>query len=65
SYDPQKVIRLRPGVMEQMHGKCGWMRFAAYDIPAGPDGYARRYVYRADLWEDLDREAHENLANIE
>lgn len=65
SFDPQKVIRLRPGVMEQMHGKCGWMRFAAYDIPTGPDGYARRYVYRADLWEDLDREVYENLANIE
>lgn len=65
SYDPQKVIRLRPGVIEQIHGKCAWMRFQAYDVPTGPDGFARRYVYRADAWEDLDREVAENLADIE
>lgn len=65
SYDPQKVIRIRPGVIEQLHGKCAWMRYQAYDIPTGPDGFARRYVYRADYWEDLDREVAEGLANIE
>ncbi|MCX4246778.1 S8 family serine peptidase [Paraliomyxa miuraensis] len=65
SYDPQKVIRLRPGVIEQLHGKCAWMRFQALDVPTGPDGFARRLIYRADAWEDLDREAQENLANIE
>lgn len=65
SYDPQKVIRLRPGVIEQLHGKCAWMRFQALDVPTGPDGFARRYIYRADAWEDLDREVAEGLANIE
>ncbi len=65
SYDPQKIIRLRPGTISQLHGKCAWMRFQAYDIPTGPDGFDRRYVYRADYWEDLDREAYENLTNIE
>lgn len=65
SYDVQKRIRLRPGVVEGLHGKCAWMRFSALDVPTGPDGYNRRYVYRADYWEDLDRESYENLGDIE
>lgn len=65
SFDPTKRIRLRPGVIEQLHGKCAWMRFQAYNVPADQNGYNRRLVYRADMWEDLDREGAENLANIE
>lgn len=65
SYDPTKRIRLRPGVIEQLDGKCAWMRFQAYNIPADENGYNRRFVYRGDMWEDLDRESAENLADIE
>ena len=65
SFDPTKRIRLRPGVIEQLHGKCAWMRFQAYNIPADQNGYNRRFVYRGDMWEDLDRESFENLTDIE
>jgi hypothetical protein len=65
SYDPTKRIRLRPGTISQLHGKCAWMRFKAYNIPADENGYTRRWVYRGDMWEDLAREPAESLANIE
>jgi hypothetical protein len=65
SFDPTKRIRLRPGTISQLHNKCAWMRFKAYSIPADQNGYTRRWVYRADMWEDLAREPGENLTNIE
>ncbi len=65
SYDPQKRIHIRPGEISQLHGRCAWMRFQGLSVPNGADGQPRRLVYRADYWEDLDRESWENLDDIE
>jgi hypothetical protein len=64
SRDVAKLIRIRPATISQLWNKCAWIRFEGTEVPVDPYGYQRRWVYRADYWEDLDREGGV-LADIE
>lgn len=65
SFDLEKIITIKPDLMGQLHGKCAWMRVEGLSIPNNNQGIKVRRVYRADYWEDLDREPAENLYDID
>jgi hypothetical protein len=47
SFDPQKLIRIQGSQIDQLRGRCVWMRITGVSLP-----YGARLVTRADYWEN-------------